>query len=74
VQATANDILRHSLRAFDAEKFNTVIHVHDEIVVECPSDQADRVANKMLEIMCTPPDWAKGLPLAAEGVTTTRYS
>jgi DNA polymerase len=51
-----------------------VLHVHDELVVECPAHEADAVAAHMHQIMCTPPAWATGLPLAAEGVTTTRYS
>jgi DNA polymerase len=70
VQATANDILRHSLRQLDG----VVAHVHDEIVVECPAHEAEAVAAHMHTIMCVPPTWAKGLPLAAEGATTTRYS
>jgi DNA polymerase len=70
VQATANDILRHSLRQLDG----VVAHVHDEIVVECPAHEAEAVAAHMHTIMCTPPAWAEGLPLAAEGATTTRYS
>jgi DNA polymerase len=70
VQATANDILRESLRQLD----NVVAHVHDEIVVECPAADAEAVAAHMHQIMCTPPAWASGLPLAAEGVATTRYS
>jgi len=70
VQATANDILRHSLRQLDG----VVAHVHDEIVVECPADQADYVSKMMFDVMCTPPAWATGLPLNAEGATTTRYS
>ena len=69
-QAVANDILRHSLRQLD----DVVLHVHDEIVVEVPAKSADEVSKRMLEVMCTPPAWATGLPLAAEGVTTTRYS
>jgi DNA polymerase len=69
-QATAHDILRHSLRQLDG----VVLHVHDEIVVECPAHEAEAVAAHMHQIMCTPPAWAEGLPLAAEGVTTTRYS
>jgi DNA polymerase bacteriophage-type len=69
-QAAAHDILRHSLRQLDG----VVLHVHDEIVVECPASDADAVAAQMHQIMCTPPAWATGLPLAAEGVTTTRYS
>jgi DNA polymerase len=69
-QATANDILRHSLRQID----DVIAHVHDEIVVECPAVDAGAVSAHMHQIMCTAPAWAKGLPLAAEGVTTTRYS
>jgi DNA polymerase len=69
-QAAAHDILRHSLRQLDG----VVLHVHDEIVVECPEAEAEAVAAHMHQIMCTPPAWAAGLPLAAEGVTTTRYS
>jgi DNA polymerase len=69
-QATAHDILRHSLRQLDG----VVLHVHDEIVVECREDIADAVSAEIHQIMCAPPAWAEGLPLAAEGVTTTRYS
>ena len=69
-QAAAHDILRHSLRQLDG----VVLHVHDEIVVECPAHEADAAAAHMHQIMCSPPAWATGLPLAAEGVTTTRYS
>jgi DNA polymerase len=69
-QAAAHDILRHSLRQIDG----VVLHVHDEIVVECPATEAEATAALMHRIMCEPPAWATGLPLAAEGVTTTRYS
>jgi DNA polymerase len=69
-QATANDILRHSLRQLD----DVIAHVHDEVVVEVPKENAEAVAAYMDRVMCTPPAWATGLPLAAEGVTTTRYS
>jgi DNA polymerase len=69
-QAAAHDILRHSLRQLDG----VVLHVHDEIVVECPAHEAEAIAAQMHQTMCTPPAWAAGLPLAAEGVTTTRYS
>ena len=69
-QAAAHDVLRHSLRQLD----DVVLHVHDEIVVECPEDRADEIGAHIHKIMCTPPAWAAGLPLAAEGVTTKRYS
>jgi DNA polymerase len=70
VQATAHDLLRYAMRHIP----EVVGHVHDEIVVECPKDQAELVAQRVHEVMCAPPAWATGLPLAAEGVTTTRYS
>ena len=69
-QAAAHDILRHSLRALDG----VIAHVHDEIVVECPESEAEAVSAHIHKVMCTPPAWAMGLPLAAEGVTTRRYS
>jgi DNA polymerase len=70
VQATAHDLLRYAMRHIP----EVIGHVHDEIVVECPKDQAELVAQRVHDVMCTAPEWATGLPLAAEGVTTTRYS
>jgi len=72
-QAIAHDLLRETLRAFDKEDLQTVAHVHDEAVVECAIDDADRVSKRMHEIMTTPPKWATGLPLAAEGDIMLRY-
>ena len=69
-QAVAHDILRYALRQLDG----VIAHVHDEIVVECPESEAESTAAHIHKIMCTPPAWASGLPLAAEGVTTRRYS
>lgn len=68
-QATANDLLRATLRQLDG----VVLHVHDEVVVECPAAQADSVKAEMERIMCNPPPWAKGLPLAVESKVMTRY-
>jgi DNA polymerase len=68
-QATANDILRHSLRNLEG----TVLHVHDEIVVECPESVVEETVAQMQSIMCSPPDWAAGLPLGVEIKTQTRY-
>ena len=67
VQATAHDLLRHSLRQLP----DTVLHVHDEIVLETPDPEAAR--ENLLKVMCTPPDWAKGLPLNAEVEVMGRY-
>ena len=66
-QAVANDLLRHSLRLID----DVILHVHDEIVVE--TDKPDEVLQQMSDVMCTPPDWAKGLPLSIESSVMLRY-
>ena len=70
-QATANDILRYALRSLDAEGFEPVLHVHDEIVLETADPVAAEEA--MQRAMCTPPAWAVGLPLGIETTTMTRY-
>jgi len=64
-QAVANDILRHALRRLE----DVVLHVHDEVVVECADDRAAEVER----VMCEPPDWAVGLPLAAEVKIMKKY-
>jgi DNA polymerase len=66
-QAVANDLLRHSLRHLD----DVVLHVHDEIVIE--TDKPDEIKQKMIDVMCTPPDWAKGLPLSIDVNAMLRY-
>ena len=70
-QATANDLLRYSLRELDAEGFEPVLHVHDEIVVE--TNEPERTVEAMKRIMCSTPAWAKGLPLGIEAHTMRRY-
>ena len=70
-QATANDILRHACRVMDAEGLELTLHIHDEAVVE--TDKPEEVKQAMERIMCSPPAWAEGLPLAVEASTMTRY-
>ena len=72
-QAIANDLLRNSLRIMTDEGMDIVLHVHDEIVVECSENKADDVKKIMTEIMCAPPAWADGLPLDVGIKTMLRY-
>lgn len=67
VQATAHDLLRHSLRQLS----DVVLHIHDEIVLESPDPERD--AENLRQVMCTPPAWAQGLPLNAEVEIMNRY-
>ena len=68
-QAAANDILRAALRRVDG----TVLHVHDELVLEVPEAQAEEAAQELKRVMCEPPAWAEGLPLDAEVGVMRRY-
>ena len=64
-QAVANDLLRYSLRQVD----DVVLTVHDEIVIETASPDVDALRR----VMCTPPAWASGLPLAVDIKVMSRY-
>ena len=70
-QAVANDLLRHSLARLEEEGLDTVLHVHDEIVLE--TSDPDTAADALLRVMTTAPAWAQGLPLNAEVNIMTRY-
>jgi len=68
-QAIANDLLRYALRQLD----DVVLHIHDEIVLEVPEEDAEAAAARLVQVMCTPPPWATGLPLNAEVAIMDRY-
>jgi DNA polymerase bacteriophage-type len=68
-QAVANDLLRYALRQLD----DVVLHIHDEIVLEVPEENAEAAAARLVQTMCTPPPWATGLPLNAEVAIMDRY-
>ncbi len=70
-QATAHDLLRHSLRRLEAMGQEVVLHVHDEIV--CQTADPDATVAAMQQAMCVPPNWAGGIPLNIEAAVMTRY-
>jgi DNA polymerase len=70
-QAVANDLLRHSLRMCEEAGLATVLHCHDEIMTESSTPEVDVEVIK--RIMCTPPEWAMGLPLAIDINVMSRY-
>ena len=51
----------------------TVMHVHDEVVIETPERSADRVLQDTLGLMSTPPTWAPFLPVKGGGKIMERY-
>lgn len=70
VQAIARDCLAEALVRVDAAGFDIVMHVHDEIVAEIDSEKD---LDRMIQIMCEPLIWAKGLDLKADGFITEYY-
>jgi DNA polymerase len=70
VQGTSRDILTYAMGRLDAAGYRIVMHCHDEVVIEAePSASTEEV----IEIMCKPPPWAKGLILRAEGCGLAYY-
>lgn len=65
VQALARDCLAIAIERLEAAGYPVVFHVHDEVVIEVPSEKADLDA--VCRIMGQPVPWAPGLPLKAEG-------
>lgn len=71
VQATARDLLGFSLLNIDREGYDIVMHVHDEVIIEIEKDRFE--LDKVNKIMGQEIDWAKGLPLNAEGFECEYY-
>lgn len=71
VQAISRDCLAEGLRRLHVRDKPIVIHVHDEIAVEVPSESAD--VEEIEKIMAEPIPWADGLPLAADGFSAKFY-
>lgn len=71
-QATARDVFAEGLKRCEANGYPVVMHVHDEAICETP-DTDEYSGEAVARFLATPPDWAEGLPLAAEGSETKRY-
>lgn len=71
IQAIARDCLAVALERLDIAGYKTVMHIHDEAVIDCPAERAD------LEVVCgimsRPIEWAQGLLLNADGFVSEYY-
>lgn len=76
VQRVAREILAYFMAVISVQMPEVKIrfHVHDEIIASCPRHLAEKNLAQMLTIMHTPPPWARGLPVAAEGSIETCYT
>ncbi len=64
-QAVARDCLALNIERLEAAGFPIVFHVHDEVVIDVERERAD--LSTVTKIMSQPPEWAKDLPLSADG-------
>lgn len=71
VQAVARDILVEGAMNVEAAGYKVIGTVHDEVIAEGKKGSGDLY--EFNRLMCEAPDWAKGLPLKAEGYTARRY-
>lgn len=71
-QAASRDVLADSMPRVEAEGYQIVLTVHDEIVTEAP-DSPGFNEDHLATIMATNPPWSEGLPLAAAGFSAYRY-
>lgn len=70
IQAMSRDLLAHALVEVEKAGFRTVMHVHDEIVVEA---EKDANLSELCALMGQVPEWCKGLQLRAEGYECEFY-
>ncbi|WP_430380599.1 DNA polymerase [Virgibacillus pantothenticus] len=71
VQAIARDCLAVTLARLDKAGYESIMHIHDEVVLDVPQEQVD--LEKIENIMKQPIPWAPGLPLNADGFISDYY-
>ncbi len=71
VQAIARDCLAESMMRVDAEGYVTVMHVHDEVVLDVPIGTGS--LEHVTTVMGNPISWAPGLPMRAAGFECDFY-
>lgn len=77
-QAVARDILFDLIMRIEAQTAlgwpgRTVLHVHDEVVLEVPVKSADQVLADVIGMMSVAPEWGKFFVVKGEGNIMERY-
>lgn len=73
VQAIARDCLALTMQRLQDAGYDIVMHIHDEVVVEVPAENAEEHLKKIKEIMDSPISWAPNLILKAEAFISDYY-
>jgi DNA polymerase bacteriophage-type len=72
-QGNCAQLLREKLIDCEDAGLPAIFHVHDEIVLEVPEEDAEAARLKLKEIMERTPHWLEGLPLVADPEIMYRY-
>lgn len=65
IQGIARDCLATAIEHLEEAGFPVVFHIHDEVVIDCPPNQAN--LDEVTRLMTQPIPWAPDLPLNADG-------
>lgn len=71
VQAVSRDLTADALQKGEAQGFEMLMTVHDELIGEATIGQ--RSIGEFENILLDAPAWAEGLPIRAEGFNSERY-
>jgi hypothetical protein len=74
VQALSRDIFAHHLLEAEKAGISVTWSIHDELVCDVPTDQANDALDLLTRIMSTPPEWISDIPLAADGSVENHYT
>jgi DNA polymerase len=67
VRAIARDVLAEAILKLERGHWPVYLHVHDEVVLHVPVDRAEVCKQAAIAALSTPPAWATGLVLNADG-------
>lgn len=73
VQGIARDCLANAMRLVDGYGVQIVMHVHDEMIIDAPAEDADKILEQVNVRMSAPIEWAPGLPLKGDGYVCDYY-
>ena len=74
VQSMSGDILWSGIQNATNANLPVVLHVHDEIAVEVPDDEAEAALVTLQQCMTKLPHWCSDMWLGADGIVTKRYT
>lgn len=69
----ARDCLCETLKGCDEIGAKTIMHVHDEVICEVPTEEKETKFKQLLDVMAKPIDWAPDLVLVGDGFISDYY-